>query len=211
MPACTNHDIAFLNRSTKAPCATTLLKVKVKHVSRSPCQRYPAREDTCQCDTWLLNQIHLDDTARNQEKCTAAFPQRVQHDGNRRTEAPNNPDDDPRGEPTHAKDGTREEEWERDQNKQNKSLDGIKSLELIDMRDTEEGRDYIQGRLMTTQQSGMPCEARRGRGLDQALGHHRSRLRLSACLRSHPPSPTPSPSHLSSHRCTVPLLWKQEP
>jgi hypothetical protein len=72
--------------------------------------------------TVLLNRVHLDDTARNLEKGGAAFPQRVQHDGNRRTEAPNNPDDDPCGEPTHTKDGTREEERERDQNEQNESL-----------------------------------------------------------------------------------------
>src|SRR6267142_1503135 len=89
--------------------------------------------------TLLLNQVHLDDTARNLEKGTAAFPQRVYHDGNRRTEAPNNPDDDPCGKPTHAKDGTRKEEWERDQNEQNKSLNGIKSLELIDIRDAGGG------------------------------------------------------------------------
>jgi hypothetical protein len=63
----------------------------------------------------LLNQVHLDDTARDLGKGKAALPQRVQHDGNRGTEAPDDPDDDPYGKSTHAKDGTREEEWEWDQ------------------------------------------------------------------------------------------------
>ena len=87
--------------------------------------------------TLLLNRVHLDNTAPNLGKGSAALPQRVQHNGNRRTEAPEDPDDDPGGKPTHAKDGTREEEWKRDQNEQNKSLVGIETLELVsEMRES---------------------------------------------------------------------------
>ena len=103
--------------------------------------------------TLPLNQVHLDNTARDLGKGCAAFVQRVQYDGNRRTEAPDDTDDHPRGEPTHAKNGTREEERKWDQNEHDNSLVGIKSFR-IDIRPA--GKDRIPGRLKTTQQNGRP-------------------------------------------------------
>jgi hypothetical protein len=77
---------------------------------------------------------HFSDTARDLTNGNATLPQWVQDDGKRRTEAPENPDDDPCCESTHAINGTCEEERERDQNKQDNSLAGIKSSESVPER-----------------------------------------------------------------------------
>jgi hypothetical protein len=77
---------------------------------------------------------HLNNTAQDLCKGIAALPQRVQDHGNRRTEAPDDPDDDPCGEPTDAKNGTRKEEREWYQNKHDESLVAIKSSESVSER-----------------------------------------------------------------------------
>lgn len=63
-----------------------------------------------------IQKAHFNYTARNLRNGNAALPQRVQDDSKRRTEAPDDPDDDPCSESTHAINGTCEEERERDQN-----------------------------------------------------------------------------------------------
>lgn len=83
--------------------------------------------------TLPLDKTHLDDTARDLENSDAALIQRVKNDGNRRAEAPEDPDDDPHGEATHAKNGTREEKWEWDQNEHDKSLVGIKKSSELNL------------------------------------------------------------------------------
>lgn len=77
---------------------------------------------------------HFSDPAPNLKNGNTALPQWVQDDGKRRTEAPEDPDDDPCCESTHAINGTCEEERERDQNKHDNSLGGIKSSESVPER-----------------------------------------------------------------------------
>ena len=78
--------------------------------------------------TWEpKKKAHFSDTTRDLSNGNAALPQWVQDDGKRRTEAPEDPDDDPCCESMHAINGTCEEERERDQNKHDNSLAGIKS------------------------------------------------------------------------------------
>lgn len=74
---------------------------------------------------------YLDDTAEDLNNGDAALPQRIQDDCKRRTEAPDDPDDDPCGESMHAENGTRKEERERDQNKHDNSLVGVKLSESV--------------------------------------------------------------------------------
>ena len=64
--------------------------------------------------TWAHKNTHLSDTAQDLGKGDAALPQRIQDDGERRTEAPDDPDDDPCCESTDAENGTRKEEREWD-------------------------------------------------------------------------------------------------
>jgi len=62
----------------------------------------------------------LNHSPRYLSKSGTTLPQRIQHDSKSRTEAPDNSDDDPCTEPTHAENGAREEERERDQQEHNK-------------------------------------------------------------------------------------------
>ena len=111
-------------------------------------------------DVGAKKKAHFNDTARDLSNGNAALPQWVQDNGKRRTEAPEDPDDDPCCESMHAINGTCEEEWERDQNKHDNSLAGIKSSESV----PERGRDHRLGLLRTMQRSGRPYQARRGQG-----------------------------------------------
>jgi hypothetical protein len=87
--------------------------------------------------TWEPGKAHFNDTARDLRNGSAALPQWVQDDGKRRTEAPEDPDDDPCCESTHAINGACEEERKRDQNKHDNSLAGIKSSESVPEREGE--------------------------------------------------------------------------
>jgi hypothetical protein len=84
--------------------------------------------------TWEPKKAHFNDTARDLSNGNAALKQWVQDDGKCRTEAPEDPDDDPCCESTHAINGTCEEERERDQNKHDNSLAGIKLSESVPER-----------------------------------------------------------------------------
>jgi len=92
-------------------------------------------------DIVTQKKAHLNDTARDLGKGHAALIQRVQDDDKRRTEAPDDTDDDPCGEPTHAVNGTREEERERDQNEHDNRLVGIKSSGSVSERERKKIAD----------------------------------------------------------------------
>lgn len=108
--------------------------------------------------TWEPEKAYFSDTARDLNDGNAALPQWVQNDGKRRTEAPEDPNDDPCCESTHAINGTCEEERERDQNKHDNSLAGIKSSESVSERgerlQTKAAEDHAAKRKALSSETG---------------------------------------------------------
>jgi hypothetical protein len=101
---------------------------------------------------------HFNYTARDMNNGNTALPQWVKDDGKRRTEAPDDPDDDPCCESTHAINSTCEEERERDQNKHDNSLAGIKSSESVPERgersQTKAAEDHAAKRKALSSETG---------------------------------------------------------